>query len=89
MSSKVDGVFRTRSLGTAASGKRDLRILTFSFLIHVLLGLADQYADGKAAKVWKLYIGEQDRTLNYKKFLVDLLRSYKCQQVLDAACGTG
>ena len=90
MSSKVDSVFRTRSLGTAASGKR-----AFTYF-HIFIsnscfyiGLADQYADGKAAKVWKLYIGEQDRTLNYKKFLVDLLRSYKCQQVLDAACGTG
>lgn len=71
MSSKVDSVFRTRSLGTAASG------------------LVDQYADGKAAKVWKLYIGEHDRTNNYRKFLVDLLRAHKCQHVLDAACGTG
>ena len=35
MSSKVDSVFRTRSLGTAASGKRAFRIFTFSFLIHV------------------------------------------------------
>jgi len=69
MSAKVDGVFRTRSLGTAASG------------------LADQYADGKAAKVWKLYIGEHDRTVNYRKFLVDRLQG--CKRVLDAACGTG
>jgi len=69
---KVDSVFRTRSLGTAASG------------------LADQYADGKAAKVWQVYIGDQtDRTTNYRQFLVNTLKSKKCQRVLDAACGTG
>merc|ERR1712110_968990 len=69
---KEDGVFRTRSLGTAASG------------------LADQYADGKAAKVWQVYIGDQtDRTTNYRQFLVNTLKSKKCQRVLDAACGTG
>merc|ERR1712051_675398 len=69
---KVDSVFRTRSLGTAASG------------------LADQYADGKAAKVWQLYIGDQtDRTTNYKTFLVNTLKSKGCHRVLDAACGTG
>ena len=39
-SAKVDGVFRTRSLGTASSG------------------VTDQYSDGKAAKVWQLYIGK-------------------------------
>lgn len=72
MTSKVDSVFRTRSLGTAASG------------------LADQYADGKAAKVWQLYIGDKtDRTTHYKKFLVNLLKEKKCTRVLDVACGTG
>ena len=35
MSSKVDSVFRTRSLGTAASGKRAFTYFQFSFLIHV------------------------------------------------------
>jgi len=53
-------------------------------------GVADQYADGKAAKNWELYIGEQDgRTLNYKTFILNLLRQKKVQNVLDAACGTG
>ena len=53
-------------------------------------GLADQYADGKAAKVWQLYIGDQtDRTTNYKTFLVNTLKSKGCHRVLDAACGTG
>merc|ERR1712223_1659083 len=69
---KVDSVFRTRSLGTAASG------------------LADQYADGKAAKVWQVYIGDQtDRTTNYRQFLVNTLKSKGCRRILDAACGTG
>jgi hypothetical protein len=31
-------------------------------------GLSDQYADGKAAKVWALYIGDiSRRTDNYRK----------------------
>ena len=60
----------------------------FNYLICV--GLADQYADGKAAKVWQVYIGDQtDRTTNYREFLVCTLKSKKCQRVLDAACGTG
>lgn len=50
----------------------------------------DQYADGKAAKVWKLYIGDQtDRTAHYRNFLKDVLSRNKCKSVLDAACGTG
>ena len=69
---KVDGVFRTRSLGAAASG------------------LSDQYSDGKAAKVWQLYIGEAgERTALYKAFLVGLLRDRNCVKIFDAACGTG
>jgi glycine N-methyltransferase len=72
MTSKVDSVFRTRSLGIASSG------------------LADQYADGKAAKVWQLYIGDQtDRTKKYREFLVNLLKSKGCKRILDVACGTG
>merc|ERR1712066_518571 len=71
-SSKVDGVFRMRSLGTANTG------------------LTDQYADGKAAKVWQLYIGDsEDRTSTYKKFLIDQLKKRNCKSILDAACGTG
>ncbi|XP_071802665.1 glycine N-methyltransferase-like [Asterias amurensis] len=53
-------------------------------------GIPDQYADGKAAKVWEYYIGSRtERTENYRHFLVDLLQSRKCHEVLDAACGTG
>lgn len=53
-------------------------------------GVADQYADGKAAKVWQLYIGEKNgRTLNYKNFLVSLLREKKALNLFDCACGTG
>merc|ERR1711934_142694 len=53
-------------------------------------GLADQYADGKAAKVWQLYIGDQtDRTTNYKTFLVNTLKSKGCHRVLDAAVEQG
>jgi len=71
-SSKIDGVFRTRSLGTASSG------------------VTDQYSDGKAAKVWQLYIGDQSsRTLYYKNFLTKILNEKKVKTVHDMACGTG
>lgn len=53
-------------------------------------GLPDQYADGRAAKVWALYIGDnKDRTKYYKDFLFDLLKQHNCHHVLDVACGTG
>lgn len=53
-------------------------------------GVRDQYADGKAAKVWEIFIGDQkSRTENYRKFLVDLLKKNGCKRVLDVACGTG
>ncbi|KAJ6666998.1 hypothetical protein lerEdw1_019000 [Lerista edwardsae] len=53
-------------------------------------GLPDQYADGRAARVWQLYIGDtRSRTAEYKNWLVTLLRSQHCQTVLDVACGTG
>ena len=101
--SKVDSVFRTRSLGVAAAGNNlhhfgtllpnlnqsfyDLSIL---LLLHFIKGLTDQYADGKAAKVWQLYIGDsEDRTSTYKKFLIDQLKKRNCKSILDAACGTG
>lgn len=71
-SAKIDSVFRTRSLGTAASG------------------ITDQYADGKAAKIWQLYIGDKSqRTVHYKNFLVDLLKAKGCRRVIDVACGNG
>lgn len=53
-------------------------------------GTRDQYADGRAAKVWELFIGDRSsRTDNYKKFLLELLREKKCRRILDVACGTG
>lgn len=53
-------------------------------------GLPDQYADGKAAKVWEMYIGDtQSRTQEYKSWLVSLLRERGARRVLDVACGTG
>lgn len=53
-------------------------------------GVKDQYADGKAAKVWKKFIGDSnERTQNYKDFLMGLLKSHGCKSVLDTACGTG
>uniref|UniRef100_A0A336N068 Glycine N-methyltransferase n=1 Tax=Culicoides sonorensis TaxID=179676 RepID=A0A336N068_CULSO len=54
------------------------------------VGLRDQYADGKAAQVWEIFIGDQQtRTSTYRNFLVDLLRQHKCKRILDVACGTG
>ncbi|XP_058788647.1 glycine N-methyltransferase-like [Phymastichus coffea] len=53
-------------------------------------GVRDQYADGKAAKVWQAYIVDnKQRKQNYKDFLVGLLRDHGCQRILDVACGTG
>jgi len=53
-------------------------------------GLKDQYADGKAAKLWEIYIGDKNsRTEYYKTFLLNLLREKQCSHVLDVACGTG
>jgi glycine N-methyltransferase len=53
-------------------------------------GTRDQYADGKAAKVWEIFIGDKkSRTKNYCEFLIDLLRSRGCRRILDVACGTG
>ncbi|KAG5666633.1 hypothetical protein PVAND_014649 [Polypedilum vanderplanki] len=50
----------------------------------------DQYADGKAAKVWEIFIGDKkSRTKIYCDFLVNLLRSHGCHRILDVACGTG
>ncbi|XP_063707972.1 glycine N-methyltransferase [Culicoides brevitarsis] len=54
------------------------------------VGIRDQYADGKAARVWELFIGDQQsRTKTYRKFLTDLLRKNNCKRILDVACGTG
>ena len=72
MAEKIDGVFRTRSLGVSATG------------------IPDQYADGKAAKVWSKYIGNQNkRTGFYKDQLLKILRDHKVDTVFDVACGTG
>ena len=57
---------------------------------HSIIGLTDQYADGKAAKVWQLYIGDsEDRTTHYREFVIDQLKKRNCNTILDAACGTG
>lgn len=38
-------------------------------------GVKDQYSDGKAAKVWEIFIGDKkSRTENYCNFLVEMLR---------------
>ncbi|XP_053982775.1 glycine N-methyltransferase [Hylaeus volcanicus] len=53
-------------------------------------GVRDQYADGRAAKVWEVFIGDKkQRTQNYRDFLVGLLREKGCNRILDVACGTG
>ena len=69
---KIDGIFRTRTLGIAAQG------------------LPDQYADGKAAKLWNKYIGDQQqRTGYYREKMLNILRSHNVKHVFDVACGTG
>lgn len=53
-------------------------------------GIPDQYADGKAAKVWEVYIGsKQSRTDQYRNWIVSLLTDRGCKNILDVACGTG
>ncbi|XP_067131365.1 glycine N-methyltransferase [Centruroides vittatus] len=53
-------------------------------------GVPDQYADGKAARVWEVYIGEKEtRTKHYREFLTSMLREHGCKHILDVACGTG
>ncbi|XP_043466923.1 glycine N-methyltransferase [Leptopilina heterotoma] len=53
-------------------------------------GVRDQYADGTAAKVWEVFIGDKNqRKQNYRDFLVGLLRERGCHRILDVACGTG
>jgi len=53
-------------------------------------GVKDQYADGKAARMWEVFIGDKNsRTQHYRQFLVGLLRSKGCRTILDVACGTG
>lgn len=53
-------------------------------------GIPDQYADGRAARLWESYVGgRKQRTDQYRRWIVDLLRSRNCQTVLDTACGTG
>ncbi|KAK9300971.1 hypothetical protein QLX08_006470 [Tetragonisca angustula] len=53
-------------------------------------GVRDQYADGRAAKVWEVFIGDKkQRTQNYHDFLVGMLRDTGCKRILDVACGTG
>jgi len=53
-------------------------------------GIPDQYADGNAARLWEAYIGcRQERTDQYKHWIVDQLRARQCHRILDAACGTG
>ena len=53
-------------------------------------GIPDQYADGKAAKVWTKYVGDQKkRTSFYREKLIKILKEHNVQTVLDVACGTG
>mgnify|MGYP001799923045 CR=1 FL=1 len=53
-------------------------------------GIPDQYADGKAAKVWQHYIGgHKKRTANYRDFFCTILRESGVENVWDVACGTG
>lgn len=53
-------------------------------------GIPDQYADGKAAKVWQHYIGgHKKRTESYREFFCNLLNQNGIKHILDVACGTG
>jgi len=55
-----------------------------------IAGLPDQYADGRAAKVWELYMGgKTSRTESYKDWFLKTFKEKGVERVLDAACGTG
>ena len=74
----------TRRLSLWANG------LFYPSLKDFTSGVPDQYADGKAAKVWQQYIGDKnDRTTHYRDFLVERLKKNGCHHILDVACGTG
>lgn len=53
-------------------------------------GIPDQYADGKAARVWTKYVGDQTkRTGFYRDMLIKVLKEHNVRTVFDVACGTG
>ncbi|XP_021203798.2 glycine N-methyltransferase [Bombyx mori] len=63
------------------------RALSISSKIETI---KDQYADGKAAGIYNLLIGDSNqRTKYYKDFLIGMLKKNNCKNILDAACGTG
>lgn len=47
-------------------------------------GNRDQYADGRAAKVWEIFIGDKNsrHRHNYKHFLLELLRSKRWHRIV-------
>jgi len=54
------------------------------------IGLPDQYADGRAAKVWELYMGgKSSRTETYKEWFINTFNDRGVKTVADVACGTG
>lgn len=85
-----EGVFPVRSDGIPTEGVRDQYADgIFPFIVNYVLYNIFLII-GKAAKVWKIFIGDQNkRTENYRKFLVDLLKKNGCKRILDVACGTG
>ncbi len=49
----------------------------------------DQY-EGTASNIWHMYIGDHKaRTNSYRQWICNILRTNKCERVLDAATGTG
>ncbi|XP_023213521.1 glycine N-methyltransferase-like [Centruroides sculpturatus] len=88
----VDSVYCTRSLGVAIEGISKMvdSVYRTRSLGVAIEGVPDQYADGKAARVWEVYIGEKEtRTKHYREFLTSMLREHGCKHILDVACGTG
>lgn len=53
-------------------------------------GAADQYADGRAAKIWNTVVGDKKTRINrYKDFMLKHLKEKGCHRILDIAAGTG
>lgn len=79
-----------QSVLPSESAEAESTRLTPRFADVGLPGIPDQYADGKASRVWRLYVGGTNHRLsNYEHWLVDKFKAKGYKTICDAACGTG
>ena len=85
----LQSYFPCSSLKMAAKANVDSIFRTRSLGVPSI-GLPDQYADGRAAKVWELYMGgKSSRTETYKEWFINTFKAKGVKSVADVACGTG